>query len=220
MRLKEIKPGMVIHCKNDEEKKALLEEAERLGYLWHSRKSPIDRTVCHGNTIHFYAENEFADYKHIAWSDKTEGVIEFSDLILHEMTAEELLNILNEIIHCGVRRCDECPLAENGETLCTDDKGGVKISNPDKLISICQQWKAYHEKKEPEIETVDICRIIEIQPDGKKRCVHEEDISDGELMYSGDAVENCRYILKNYCKEHDGEFIAVHEVVSRVKAVE
>ena len=214
MKLKEIKPGMAIHCKNDEEKKALLEEAERLGYVWIvNGKNPTDETTISGSTIHILL-------KHITWSDTTEGAIEFSDLILHEMTAEELLNILNEIIHCGVRRCDECPLAENGETLCTDDVGGVKISNPDKLISICQQWKANHEKKEPEIETVDICRIIEIQPDGKKRCVHEEDISDGELMYSGDAVENCRYILKNYCKEHDGEFIAVHEVVSRVKAVE
>ena len=213
MRLKEIKPGMAIHCKNDEEKKALLEEAERLGYVWIvNGKNPTDETTISGSTIHILL-------KHITWSDTTEGAIEFSDLILPEMTADELLNILNEIIHCGVRRCDECPLAENGETLCTDDKGGVKISNPDKLISICQQWKANHEKKEPEIETVDICRIIEIQPDGKKRCVHEEDISDGELMYSGDAVENCRYILKNYCKEHDGEFIAVHEVVSRVKAV-
>ena len=214
MLLKEIKPGMGIHCKNDEEKKALLEEAERLGYVWIvNGKNPTDETTISGSTIHILL-------KHITWSDTTEGAIEFSDLILPEMTAEELLNILNEIIHCGVRRCDECPLAENGETLCTDDVGGVKISNPDKLISICQQWKANHEKKEPEIETVDICRIIEIQPDGKKRCVHEEDISDGELMYSGDAVENCRYILKNYCKEHDGEFIAVHEVVSRVKAVE
>ena len=214
MKLKEIKPGMVIHCKNDEEKKALLEEAERLGYVWLvNGKNPTDETTISGSTIHILL-------KHITWSDTTEGAIEFSNLILPEMTADELLNILNEIIHCGVRRCDECPLAENGETLCTDDVGGVKISNPDKLISICQQWKAYHEKKEPEIETVDICRIIEIQPDGKKRCVHEEDISDGELMYSGDAVENCRYILKNYCKEHDGEFIAVHEVVSRVKAVE
>ena len=213
MRLKEIKPGMVIHCKNDEEKKALLEEAERLGYVWIvNGKNPTDETTISGSTIHILL-------KHITWSDTTEGEIEFSDLILPEMTADELLNILNEIIHCGVRRCDECPLAENGETLCTDDVGGVKISNPDKLISICQQWKANHEKKEPEIETVDICRIIEIQPDGKKRCVHEEDISDGELMYSGDAVENCRYILKNYCKEHDGEFIAVHEVVSRVKKV-
>ena len=214
MKLKEIKPGMAIHCKNDEEKKALLEEAERLGYVWIvNGKNPTDETTISGSTIHILL-------KHITWSDTTEGAIEFSDLILHEMTAEELLNILNEIIHCGVRRCDECPLAENGETLCTDDVGGVKISNPDKLISICQQWKYEHEKKEPEIETVDICRIIEIQPDGKKRCVHEEDISDGELMYSGDAVENCRYILKNYCMEHYGEFIAVHEVVSRVKAVE
>ena len=214
MKLKEIKPGMAIHCKNDEEKKALLEEAERLGYVWIvNGKNPTDETTISGSTIHILL-------KHITWSDTTEGAIEFSDLILPEMTAEELLNILNEIIHCGVRRCDECPLAENGETLCTDDVGGVKISNPDKLISICQQWKSDHDKKEPEIETVDICRIIEIQPDGKKRCVHEEDISDGELMYSGDAVENCRYILKNYCKEHDGEFIAVHEVVSRVKAVE
>ena len=213
MRLKEIKQGMSIHCKNDEEKKALLEEAERLGYVWIvNGKNPTDETTISGSTIHILL-------KHITWSDTTEGAIEFSDLILPELTADELLNILNEIIHCGVRRCDECPLAENGETLCTDDAGGVKISNPDKLISICQQWKANHEKKEPEIETVDICRIIEIQPDGKKRCVHEEDISDGELMYSGDAVENCRYILKNYCKEHDGEFIAVHEVVSRVKAV-
>ena len=213
MRLKEIKPGMAIHCKNDEEKKALLEEAERLGYVWIvNGKNPTDETTISGSTIHILL-------KHITWSDTTEGAIEFSDLILPEMTADELLNILNEIIHCGVRRCDECPLVENGETLCTNDYG-VIISNPDKLISICQQWKSDHEKKELEIETVDICRIIEIQPDGKKRCVHEEDISDGELMYSGDAVENCRYILKNYCKEHDGEFIAVHEVVSRVKAVE
>ena len=214
MRLKEIKPGMVIHCKNDEEKKALYQELCRIGNI---------RTDLYEDSFPNFKNNRFSylikDLKNQTWGIADCATVEFSDLILPEMTAEELLNILNEIIHCGVRRCDECPLAENGETLCTDDVGGVKISNPDKLISICQQWKANHEKKEPEIETVDICRIIEIQPDGKKRCVHEEDISDGELMYSGDAVENCRYILKNYCKEHDGEFIAVHEVVSRVKKV-
>ena len=45
MRLKEIKPGMVIHCKNDEEKKALLEEAERLGYVWYvSKQNPTVKT--------------------------------------------------------------------------------------------------------------------------------------------------------------------------------
>ena len=211
MKLKEIKPGMVIHCKNDEEKKALLEEAERLGYVWIvNGKNPTDETTISGSTIHILL-------KHITWSDTTEGAIEFSDLILPEMTAEELLNILNEIIHCGVRRCDECPLAENGETLCTDDVGGVKISNPDKLISICQQWKANHEKKEPEIETVDICRIIEIQSDGKKRCVHEEDLASGSTDAEIKIMVEAE--LKRYCMEHDGEFIAVHEVVSRVKKV-
>ena len=212
MRLKEIKPGMAIHCNNIAEYERLEEETIKNGYgelpLHNQSEDFIKKVV-------FYIHDEKS-----LWGGLNKDYIEFSDLIMSELTAEELLNILNEIIHCGVRRCDECPLAENGETLCTDDAGGVKISNPDKLISICQQWKYEHEKKEPEIETVDICRIIEIQPDGKKRCVHEEDISDGELMYSGDAVENCRYILKNYCKEHDGEFIAVHEVVSRVKAVE
>lgn len=218
MRLKEIEPGMVIHCKNDEEKKALLEEAERLGYVWYYERvkptaKPLDQL---GNTIHFYDANKqngfTADYKHITHSAHKGGdVIEFSDLILPDLSAVEAIKIFGEICKGS---CQACPLYavepyEACENLCYE--------NPEKIVEILAQWKANHEKKEPEIETVDICRIIEIQPDGKKRCVHEEDISDGELMYSGDAVEKCRYILKNYCMEHEGEFIAVHEVVSRVK---
>ena len=220
MKLKEIKPGMVIHCKNDEEKKALLEEAERLGYVWYYLKmkptaKPIDQI---GNTIHFYDANNHngftADYKHITHSAYKGGdVIEFSDLILPELTVEEVLKIRNELDAAFVRDYLGIFCEMSLDKM-------LRTATPEQIIDMCSQWKAIHEKKEPEIETVDICRIIEIQPDGKKRCVHEEDISDGELMYSGDAVENCRYILKNYCKEHDGEFIAVHEVVSRVKAVE
>ena len=207
MRLKEIKPGMVIHCKNDEEKKALLEEAERLGYVWTDKSCPTDFQAFEqtGMTIHFYNSG------FIAWTNKTKGVTEFSDLIMPELTAEEAIKLFGEICKGS---CQACPLYavepyEACENLCYE--------NPEKIVEMLAQWKSDHEKKEPEIETVDICRIIEIQPDGKKRCVHEEDISDGELMYSGDAVEKCRYILKNYCKEHDGEFIAVHEIVSRVK---
>ena len=204
MKLKEIKPGMAIHCKNDEEKKALLEEAERLGYLWTSRKNPIDRTFCHGNTIHFYAENEFSDFKHITWSDKTDGVTEFSDLILPDMTAEEAIKLFGELC---IGSCQGCPLHrvddyENCFSFCFD--------NPQKAVEILAQWKSNHEKKEPEIEPVDICRIIEIQQDGRKRCVHEETIEKPITL----EVEET---LKRYCMEHEGEFIAVHEVVSRVK---
>ena len=210
MRLKEIKPGMVIHCKNDEEKKALMEEAERLGYVWYYLKmkptaKPIDQI---GNTIHFYDANNHngftADYKHITHSAYKGGdVIEFSDLILPEMTADELLNILNEIIHCGVRRCDECHLAENGETLCTDDAGGVKISNPDKLISICQQWKSEHEKKEPEVEWV-------------YRVFGEENYGEKFFNTEEEAIKRCEELVKSQKTKQ----YARYERVCRVKAVE
>ena len=93
--------------------------------------------------------------------------------------------------------------------------------NPEKALEICMKWKANREKKEPEIETVDICRIIEILPDGRKRCVHEEDIKpDSDFPFGGNECEAVEEILKSYCMEHEGKFIAVHEVISRVKEVE
>ena len=221
MKLKEIKPGMVIHCKNDEEKKALLEEAERLGYVWYYKKSkptamPIEII---GNTIHFYDANKqngfTADYKHITHSAYKGGdVIEFSDLILPEPTAEEAFRICGEL--CKEHSfqgygCDsKCPFAHH-DMSCTF----YRSQNPEKAIEILAQWKSDHEKKEPEIETVDICRIIEIQPDGRKRCVHEEDLASGSTDAKIKIMVEAE--LKRYCMEHDGEFIAVHEVVSRVK---
>ena len=57
MKLKEIKPGMVIHYKNDEEKKLLLEELERLGYVWYSSNTlPTERVKDStlGTVIHVY----------------------------------------------------------------------------------------------------------------------------------------------------------------------
>ena len=218
MRLKKIKPGMVVHCKNNEEMKALLEEAERLGYRWGSTANlPTSMAICLGSTIHFYEKNEFTDFKHITWSDKTEGVTEFSDLILPELTAEEALKITSEICE-NTSHCVDCPIHGNCYRDFDSDKG--------KIVEVLCKWKSEHEKKGPEIETVDICRIIEIQPDGRKRCVHEEDmenipIEEGKVRPSDRNIQKrCREILKQYCMEHDGEFIAVHEVVSRVKAVE
>ena len=216
MRLKEIKPGMVIHCKNDVEKKALLEEAERLGYRWSGdAKLPTDKTADSGMTIHFYNKNERADFEHITWSDETDGVTEFSDLILPELTAEEALNTISEM--CNNTQCKNCYLGKYCDK--TNSVCSLQSMEPKVIIDACIKWKSEHEKKELEIETVDICRIIEVQPDGRKRCVHEEDIKpDPDLPY-GYERDSVNAILKRYCMEHDGEFIAVHEVVSRVKAV-
>ena len=116
MKLKEIKPGMVIHCKNSEEKNLLLEEAERLGYVWYGTKGkPTERSVyAIGDTIHFYDAGTTAfsaDYKHITHSSCIgDPAIEFSDLIIPEMSAEEVLQICSEICRSG--SCDICPMGE------------------------------------------------------------------------------------------------------------
>lgn len=214
MRLKEIKPGMVIHCKSDKEKKALLEEAERIGYLWANGDSPT-KSFFPSNTLVF---REDGLRKNISWTGDGDKNTEFSDLILPELTVEEVLRISTEI--CNASDCDNgCPLAAELDDFtkqCMICPKSLKTYS-ETIPIICAQWKSDHKKKKPEIETVDICRIIEVLPDGRKRCVHEEEIMpDPELPY-GYERDSVHEILKRYCMEHDGEFIAVHEVVSRVK---
>ena len=199
MRLKEIKPGMVIHCKNDEEKKALLEEAERLGYVWYvSKQNPTVKTNERiGNTIHFYDAGQSyfsADYKHIAHSEQIgENVTEFSDLILPELTAEEVLEICHKI--CSGKSCNECLMREN--CFCGDEPDFTKI------IEICEQWKSDHEKKDPEIEWV--YRVFGAENYGEKFFQTEEE-----------AIKRCEELAKSQKTKQ----YARYERVCMVKAVE
>lgn len=221
MRLKEIKPGMVIHCKSDDEKKALLEEAERLGYVWYSTKEkPTERSVCDiGCTIHFYGKGTSifsADYKHITHSCQTgDSVIEFSDLIMPEMTAEEVLDWISE--HYRDKEWIKC----FGTNYCMDEV--VERLGVDNVISKIAQWKSDHEKKEPEIKTEWFWqgRIFEIEKDGGYYQIKGGNgFYDTGCKYRDDAEEYMEDKLKEHCKTNDGEFIAVVEHVCRVKAVE
>ena len=189
MRLKEIKPEMVIHCKSDEEKKALLEEAERLGYVWTDKSCPTDFQAFEqtGMTIHFCNSGL------IAWSNKTKGTTEFSDLIMPELTAEEVLEICHEI--CRGKSCNECLMSGN---CFVEDK-------PDftKVIEICKQWKSDHEKKEPKIEWV--YRVFGAENYGEKFFQTEEE-----------AIKRCEELAKSQKTKQ----YARYERVCRVKAVE
>lgn len=140
-------------------------------------------------------------------------------LVEPAMTAEEVLKILEEIRDCRKdgRKCEECPLSydkNDGVSYCINDRG-VRMLNSTKLLEICHQWKADHAA--PEIETADVCYIMELLPDGSRRCVHEEDITLSPETPHGSEREAAEDILKRYCMEHEGKFIALHEVVSRVK---
>lgn len=149
-----------------------------------------------------------------AWDDDM-----IAGLVEPEMTAEEVLKILTEIRDCHKdgRKCKDCPLSsyKNDEVTYCSDNRGVRVFNSTKLLEICRQWKADHAA--PEIETADVCYIMELLPDGSRHCVYEEDITLSQETPHISKREAAEEILKRYCMEHEGKFIALHEVVSRAK---
>ena len=208
MRLKEIKEDMIIHCKTQEEADMLCEALgaeDKWKAYW---KYAEDETCYH---IH---SNDICCYGTI--SSFTRKITEFSDLIIpdQELSAEEALLAYDQMCkenYC----CNDCPIYGILGHECAHKMDG----HITEIVDAIKKWKADREKndsevekKEPKIETVDICQIIEILPDGSRKCVHEEDMNSQTIAERED-------ILKRYCMEHDGEFIAVRESVSRAKAV-
>ena len=192
MKLKEIKPGMVIHCKNDEEKKALYQELCRIGNI---------RTDLYEDSFPNFKNNRFSylikDLKNQTWGIADCATVEFSDLILPELTAEEAIKIFGEICKGS---CQACPLYavepyEACENLCYE--------NPEKIVEILAQWKANHEKKEPEIEWV--YRVFGAENYGEKFFNTEEE-----------AIKWCEELAKSQKTKQ----YARYERVCRVKAVE
>ena len=148
-----------------------------------------------------YADGEFFWYS----ADEIE--------LVQELSAVEVINILHEICYKHGFLCEgECVLSNH----CPLVDAGKNEFNSQKVYAICEQWKADHEKKEPEFEWVDICRIIEVQDNGKKVCVHEEDIKDADLPF-GYKECTAEMILKKYMKSHRGSYFATVEHVCRVK---
>lgn len=135
-----------------------------------------------------------------------ETIYNFTDEMLEpveEMSAEEAIKIQAEM--CRGIVCKDCAidrLRRDSHCECAE----YRSKNPDKVLEIIKQWKKDHEKKEVEVEFVDVIRIIEDTGD-IKRCVHEERT---DVVFSEINAEIKR-VLKDWCKDHDGEFFAVLE---------
>ena len=199
MKLKEIKPGMVIHWKTGDEKVALLEELERLGYEWYgTHRKPTEACDDNdtGHAIYVYNDN---GYKNITHSNNLREVThEFSDLIIPEMSAEEAFSIYKDICK-HYFSCEECPLSNPAYTNC----GMFIRDNSEKAIDIMGKWKSDHEKKEPEIEWV--YRVFGAENNGEKFFQTEEE-----------AIKRCEELAKSQKSKQ----YARYERVCRVKAVE
>ena len=211
MRLKEIKPGMVIHCKTEEEAKGFIQFLREKGFKWNGGKDLLKNNHFldyHEMTCYKVYEGEYLTVGSFGWfTDRNETVTEFSDLIIPELSAKEVLETMREI--CKDDDCDTCRL----QGLCDPTDAFCDL---DKLIEICTKWREEHpkeEKKELETEWVYVVRIIKVHDNGKKECVSE--IEAGE---SRDGIEDkIERGLKLYSENHKGNFFATLEHICRIK---
>ena len=193
---RKIKDGTLIHCKT-------LEELEHL-----IRYTGSKQTLTYSKEYCYLIENGEVFQEFPIEYCKGSAIVEFADLILAEepeLTIDEILNICHQIC-AEVNGCHSCPMKSGN---CFKSPG----ENYEKLEEICKQWKTNHERKEPEVEWVDLCRI----KDGNKECVYEEEI-EKVLPFGGYEKDEIEKIFKRYCMEHEGNFFAVYEIVCRVKA--
>lgn len=202
MRFKEIKEGMEIYCENPTEKLTLLRELENQGYLWKRiNMKPTSIANNCGNVICIEEDKKITHN-----TGELKANVKFSDLIMPELTGEEVLQIAKEI--CDANSCgDLCPLC--------DEKCIFRETNfnADKILEVCTKWKEEH--KEPELEWVYICRIIEVKDNGYKSCVHEVELKD-----SMDFENELETILKDYIATNKGKYFACREYICRVKESE
>lgn len=191
MKLKEIKTGMVIHCKNYAEYKQLEVEMIRLGY----GELPCKGMNCKGMNyadLVFYIRNTGT----VTWSYLHDApyctITEFSDLVLPELTAEETLKWIGENYR------NENWISCFGEDCCIDE--AVKNLGASGVITKIEQWETDHEKKEPETEWV--YRVFGAENHGEKFSQTEDE-----------AISRCEELVKSQkTKQH-----ARYERVCRVK---
>ena len=139
------------------------------------------------------------------WTDEM-----FEGLVEGELTAEEAIKVLENMCARGCRDCELGKLVkESRYSFCS----AYRREHPDKVIEIIKRWKKDHEKKEVEVEFVNIVRVIE-DLGYTKKCVYEEDVAE---VKDETFKMSMKRVLKEYCKEHEGKFFTVYEEICRVK---
>lgn len=188
MRLKEIKHGMVVHCKNIAEYKRLEEETIKNGYgelpLHNQSEDFIKKVV-------FYIND-----KNTLWGELKKNYIEFSDLIMPDLTAEEAIEWLGTYYNV-----ESVFIETFGDDYCIS--GLCSEFTPKGVVEKISKWKSDHEKKESEIEWV--YRVFGAENFGEKFFQTEDE-----------AIKRCEELAKSQKTKQ----YARYERVCRVKAVE
>ena len=148
MKLKEIKPGMVIHCKTEKEVNAV-PLLDGLG-----KKLTYVEAPCY-----LYIDTFYGIAYVSAWDKEENGVdkiklleedyrlLEFSDLIIpeYELSTEEVWEVIRK--------------DEFAEWYCNRYDGRLVDRPYSEAAEICKEWESLSQKKKPEVEMIDVCNV-------------------------------------------------------------
>ena len=203
MKLKDIK-GKVIHCKTKEEATQLIETIGGQSHWIRNWEIYRERTC-----YRFYNDGTIAGYCNIHYYRDENGyeITEFSDLIIPEetespLTATEVLTWLKEHYMGGTYS------EVFGEDYILIDLLGDLSA--DEIVKRISDYKKKSEVKPLEFAWEYICRIIKVEDNGVKKCVHEEPVTTNIYVES-------QTILSKYISEHEGKYFATVENICRVK---
>ena len=200
MKLKEIKQGMAIHCTSRDQVNYLV----NIGVANKSLTKydvPIWIHVIGNGICCWMPEVDKNGMKGKEFYEKDGcNCVEFSDLVIPEpeLSAEEALLAYDQMCrenYC----CNDCPIYGIVGDECTHKMDG----HIGEIVNAIKQWKAEHEKKEPEIEWV--YRVFGAENYGEKFFQTEEE-----------AIKRCEELAKS----HKTKQYARYERVCRVKEVE
>lgn len=127
----------------------------------------------------------------------------FTDEMLEpveEMSAEEAISLQSKI--CRENNCTTCPIQKIPD--CGDCEEYM-IEHPEEVVKALKQWKADHEKKPIETESIWYLLVVE----EKTHIVKYEKPLKIERERTTD--EQKEELLRKWCSEHDGKYYVTTE---------
>lgn len=217
MKLKEIKNCMAICCTNIEQVREL-DKKMKSGKCFEDFLSFPCYILTDGKKYYGCVQDKnFISSKNY---NPVPQIVNFSDLIIpdSDLSAEDALLAYDQMCrenYC----CNDCPIYGIVGDECTHKMEG----HITEIVDAIKKWKADHEKTEPEIETKWFWhgRIYYVSENGSYFPLKgNEGAYDTGCECREMAEKYMADVLKEYCKTHEGNYVAKVEHVCRVKAVE
>lgn len=128
--------------------------------------------------------------------------------LLDEPTAEEAIKIQAEMCK-SMSSCINCPTYKEKDDCCES----FKAENPEKVVEIIKQWKAYYKKKPIETEIVYLIRVMKEEGDSET-CIYTYEIDANREKID----EKMDELVKQCYEENGGKIYAKIERICRAKS--